>query len=565
MTKVVGQKSAKETRSPRPEVLLGHPAVVQAAINGLGFKRRYSLCTLSFAASEICVEAFNRGNSGVRDAVAVTTSAFLEFTYAGIPVDSRPPVLVSTHTHTGRLEVNLTLPSFVIDGNGAVRSFNPNPPGDGSRWRWDQLGDVLTTRFGWINPRDTENAAIIKGPDWIEKELAFLRRQNLSAPRQLRRLYATEQFKKTAQKLTELAPQAFKDRMTLEAAILGYDWTRSSRRAVRLNDRFGGPSLVLSGTFFEMGRCSAGPEDGKPNADLFALLEKSWKARRDASKERYSNGQWPDTPLDFKRGLKQTRVSLPTCHPDYDIPDRQGAPLKLSLAQRLRRMLKRVSRKFYIQLIARRFFERISPADLEAIKHLKRKLESLDHVSKRSANDHSAHGGAVPTSSRRLGERGVGTTGSEARRTHERLHRDPHVNGTSREIYGSAGSPSKRDGRVAEDAAANHGSLGEPGFSYQLDPGAIGAADLRRFDVICLAKRADAGLKTVMVQGDSGALILQFAPHVVEIRRDGQFEVHGVENQGEAMLIAERISSILSVDLIDPEPDLPEAGPGMDW
>ncbi|WP_281982451.1 hypothetical protein [Thalassorhabdomicrobium marinisediminis] len=147
MTKVVGQKSVEEARSPRPEVLLGHPAVVQAAINGLGFKRRYSLCTLSFAASEICVEAFNRGNSGVRGAVAVAITAFLEFTYAGIPVSSRPPVLVSTHTHTGRLEINITLPRFVIDGGGAVRSFNPNPPGDGSRWGSDQLGDALTKHF----------------------------------------------------------------------------------------------------------------------------------------------------------------------------------------------------------------------------------------------------------------------------------------------------------------------------------------------------------------------------------------------------------------------------------
>ncbi len=147
VTKVVGQKSVEEARSPRPEVLLGHPAVVQAAINGLGFKRRYSLCTLSFAASEICVEAFNRGNSGVRGAVAVAITAFLEFTYAGIPVSSRPPVLVSTHTHTGRLEINITLPRFVIDGGGAVRSFNPNPPGDGSRWGSDQLGDALTKHF----------------------------------------------------------------------------------------------------------------------------------------------------------------------------------------------------------------------------------------------------------------------------------------------------------------------------------------------------------------------------------------------------------------------------------
>ncbi|WP_281982449.1 hypothetical protein [Thalassorhabdomicrobium marinisediminis] len=69
-----------------------------------------------------------------------------------------------------------------------------------------------------------------------------------------------EKFKTMAEKLTDLAPQAFKDRMTLEAAILGFDWTRRSQRAVRLNDRYGGPPLVLRGTFFQMGRCSAGPE-----------------------------------------------------------------------------------------------------------------------------------------------------------------------------------------------------------------------------------------------------------------------------------------------------------------
>ncbi|PVA05889.1 hypothetical protein DC363_13840 [Thalassorhabdomicrobium marinisediminis] len=68
-----------------------------------------------------------------------------------------------------------------------------------------------------------------------------------------------------------------------------------------------------------------------------------------------------------------------------------------------------------------------------------------------------------------------------------------------------------------------------------------------------------------MVQGDSGALILQFAPHVVEIGRDGRLEVRDVKDPEEAARIAESLASNLAVELIDPEQGVPEAGPDMEW
>ncbi|WP_281982445.1 hypothetical protein [Thalassorhabdomicrobium marinisediminis] len=58
---------------------------------------------------------------------------------------------------------------------------------------------------------------------------------------------------------------------------------------------------------------------------------------------------------------------------------------------------------------------------------------------------------------------------------------------------------------------------------------------------------------------------MQFAFHLVEVRRDGRLEVRGVEDHEKAARIAESLASNLAVELIDPEPDVPEAGPGMGW
>lgn len=45
---------------------------------------------MSFDASEVSVEAFNRGDETVRHSVVATTDLFLEFAFAGIPEECRP-------------------------------------------------------------------------------------------------------------------------------------------------------------------------------------------------------------------------------------------------------------------------------------------------------------------------------------------------------------------------------------------------------------------------------------------------------------------------------------------
>lgn len=161
-----------EVRTPVPELLMGHPAVFQSALKVPKSDLRYRVATLSFASDDVDVLLFNSGDPQSRQAILVTVELFLEMAFAGIPPNNKPPVLVGTHTHTGRLEINIGLPRYVINSSGNVRSFNPHPPVKGSENYWDAFGDLLNERFGWANPRAAEQASQIKGPGWAEKRIA---------------------------------------------------------------------------------------------------------------------------------------------------------------------------------------------------------------------------------------------------------------------------------------------------------------------------------------------------------------------------------------------------------
>ncbi len=174
--KPVGSAEVVERRAPVPELLVGHPAVFQSAVFALRFKRKCRVTTLSFHCDDIDVHAFNEGDETARRQVSAAIDLFLEVAFAGIPKPSRPPVLVGTHTHLDRLEINIAIPRFVRDGNGSIRSFNPHPPTRGSGFQWDALRDVLNFNFGWHSPNDGDSVQKFRGPDWVEKRLAAAER-----------------------------------------------------------------------------------------------------------------------------------------------------------------------------------------------------------------------------------------------------------------------------------------------------------------------------------------------------------------------------------------------------
>ncbi|WP_423208928.1 hypothetical protein E2976_01950 (plasmid) [Paracoccus yeei] len=107
--KAIGDSPLDVLRDPVPELLLGDPDIFPLSLNALPFKHRYSVATLSFHAQDISVDAFNAGDPVLRQRIGQALRLFFDVAWAGIPHESRIPPLVGTHTHTGRLEVNIML------------------------------------------------------------------------------------------------------------------------------------------------------------------------------------------------------------------------------------------------------------------------------------------------------------------------------------------------------------------------------------------------------------------------------------------------------------------------
>jgi len=178
VTKTAQQQASVTRRSPAPELLLGDPILVGMMIDSLPFQCRYRCATLSWAEDELDVARFNEGAPDLRRAIDGTVRLFLELACAGIPERARPPVLVGTHTHLGRLEVNILMPRAVGLPGAPLRSWNPHPPTIGSRADWDAYVDVVNSHYGWFDPRDPKRRRATTPPSWMAKEAAEIMRRS---------------------------------------------------------------------------------------------------------------------------------------------------------------------------------------------------------------------------------------------------------------------------------------------------------------------------------------------------------------------------------------------------
>ena len=131
--KQLGPRREAVPREPRPEILVGCADTLRRTLAGLPFRRRYASLVLSFAREDIDCAAFNAGDSCLRGQVDLTLQLVLDLAWAGIPPEARPVCYATTHSHTGRLEVNLALPRAVFRPDGRIMSHNPHPPGTVSR------------------------------------------------------------------------------------------------------------------------------------------------------------------------------------------------------------------------------------------------------------------------------------------------------------------------------------------------------------------------------------------------------------------------------------------------
>lgn len=183
-------KWEKVRRNPPPEVLRGDAALMRQAINATPFQRRYSSCVLSFDMEDVDATAFNAGDQEARRRVAEVIQSFEDTAYAGIPEANRPPTFWTTHTHTGRLELNFCAPRGLLAGDGKIRSINPHPPGSMSRALWDAFRDTFNARYGWVDPEDPVRARLVKVPDWKQKTAAEALRAGHEVQRDPRELMA---------------------------------------------------------------------------------------------------------------------------------------------------------------------------------------------------------------------------------------------------------------------------------------------------------------------------------------------------------------------------------------
>jgi hypothetical protein len=174
VTKHVNGVARLITRDPVPEVLCGSAPVLRREIASLTFERKFRFALLSFDPSDIDVAAFNAGDLSLRRAVDSALRVVFDGLWPGIPQRARPHVFATTHTHVGRLEVNIAFARAVFPEAGRPRSLNPDPPtpyGEPPRY-WRACRDMLNHRFGWADPEDPARRQLIMAPDWQTKEIA---------------------------------------------------------------------------------------------------------------------------------------------------------------------------------------------------------------------------------------------------------------------------------------------------------------------------------------------------------------------------------------------------------
>tara|TARA_R110000787_G_scaffold42992_1_gene105481 strand:- start:3196 stop:5496 length:2301 start_codon:yes stop_codon:yes gene_type:complete len=168
-------------RGPVPEILYGRADQLRREIAALPFQRKYRFGLLSFDEADIDVDAFNAGQQRVRREVDLALTLFFEALWPGIPADARPSPYVTTHTHTGRLEVNVALARAVHVGE-RIYSHNPDPPtpfGAAPNY-WRAYRDLVNLSFGWADPEDPARRRNFVRPDWETKLLAEGARAGLS-------------------------------------------------------------------------------------------------------------------------------------------------------------------------------------------------------------------------------------------------------------------------------------------------------------------------------------------------------------------------------------------------
>lgn len=467
--KRVGSSRELITRDPAPELLLGDPVLFQKSVQSLKFKMRYRAATMTFSEPDIDVTAFNRGDPQPRHAAAACAEIFLEMVWAGVPKRNRLPVLIGTHSHTGRLELNFALPRGVWNSKGQVRSFNPHPPTKGSRNDFDAVVDLLNQHFGYEDPRCPDRERPIKTADWIEKTVAEADRNGTEftpaspIPFLWYMLKIQENEIETRDDLLDRIRDLTKG---TDLEIID----RTDDALVIDNPATSGVPMVLRGRLVRDGPVSDLDEITVRQSILRqsdARFQSQWEKRAEWNSERYSKGVWNIAHPDPAEILKAPRLRISLRHPDFITTSsnrRSGALARLS------EFIAKLADRLNNQLILGPALPSVIDALSVSIGHLNKTLEELnDRI--RQRNDVSRNGSAYArddrSSQKGLAEQRFGKGIGADRRI------DPRATcrRTADEVYGECPSAVGNAGnRIVEHrAAAGAAGSTDPGNSWRTE------------------------------------------------------------------------------------------------
>ncbi|MCF7779353.1 hypothetical protein GLP59_17235 [Sulfitobacter sp. M220] len=555
VVKPVGMQRVRETRTPAPELLIGFPSVVQNAIAALTFEATYRVALLSFDPTEVDVVQFNAGDKMVRGSIAVAIDLFLELAFAGVPSRCRPPVFVGTHTHTGRLEINIAMPRFVWTDTGKLRSYNPHPPMRGSRNAFDALGDFLIARFGWSNPRALHRAAGVKGPDWAEKRLAAAARHGVKfSPETAPKLFFLQAAKIIAASAHVRDRVGFLEIFQDVVAATDFEFSLGQGGTITLVSQTDPHPLVLRGTLFDQVDDAPTKSELKPSAHC--SLSESWRRRAAWNTAEYSSGTWVEPEPDWVRRVVAPELAIPSCHPDTAKPvaePRRFARLADRLVAGLRRLRTRVSALAGNHLIG----SVLSDIDLAPFRNIKNKLETINYDTKveQIKESGAVDGGALRAASSRFGERGRDGYGAQDARAHLRDDGDQVGNGAAR---GGVDPSSSGDQNGARSGTKTGSAVrrGEGDFPrYRLDQSAAVPETLRVVDIITalynIALDVFPRSKVDISMGDQGGFKLTGPDWEITLSRERQVTGAGQLSVDSYRLFAEGLSEWLGFDLTE--------------
>ncbi|WP_156505612.1 hypothetical protein [Sulfitobacter sp. HI0054] len=298
-------RRAPVRRRPAPEILFGDAAQLRMAIGSSACVHRYASCVMSFAASDIDVDAFNAGEPNARFKADLALKLLLEMALAGIPHQARPPVYATTHTHTGALEINVAIPRWIMGPDGKQRGFNPAPP-EKAHATWDAVRDLLNHRFDWADPECPDRRRELVLPNWMLKVAAETRRAGGPLKEGPREQITQEVFEQTsAGVITDRSSLLNWLQARLEDTGLILHGMTSTSVTIGSADAAPSARFKLRGAIFEESLGQGAPTPGQETIEKARAgrqrrlrtapdrVQRLWNRRAAFNRSRYGLNRWP--------------------------------------------------------------------------------------------------------------------------------------------------------------------------------------------------------------------------------------------------------------------------------